>query len=131
MAMLWVGTTSSSLTAITPDPSSLEWGLQDVSASDAGRTHNANATMYKELITSKRKLKLKWLNPTMAQASAIMQAFHAAEYVYVKYWDVLGNALQTRLFYTGDMSAPFRWYGLPGRSDDKRLTELSFDIIER
>lgn len=130
MAMLYVGTTTSNLVAVTPDPSELEWGLQDVSSPDAGRTHDANATMQKEYITSKRKLKLGWSNPTMEQASAIMQRFHAAEYIYVRYWDVLANELQTRLFYTGDMSAPFRWYGLD-RPDSKRVSKLSFDIIER
>lgn len=127
--MLWVGPSSSNLTAIEPDPSALEWGLQDVSSPDAGRTHDADATMYKERITQKRKLKLTWNNPTMGQASAILSAFNA-EYFYVKYWDVLGNALQTRLFYAGDRTAPFRWYGLD-RPDSKRLTQLSFDIIER
>ena len=130
MAMLHVGTTRSNLTAITPDPSSLEWGLQDVSSPDAGRTHDADATMHKEYITCKRKMRLEWMNPTMQQASAILQAFHAAEYVYVQYWDVMANALQTRCFYTGDMSAPFRWYGLD-REDSRRLSKLSFDIIER
>lgn len=129
--MLWVGADQSSLTAIALDPSSLEWGLQDVSASDAGRTHDANATMYKMLVTQKRKLRLKWLNPTMEDASAILQAFNAAEYLYVRYWDVMDGQLETRLFYVGDRTAPFRWYGLPDRADSKRLTELSFDIIER
>lgn len=129
--MLWVGTDSSNLVEISPDPSSLEWGLYDVSASDAGRTHDANATMYKMLITQKRKLRLKWLNPTMEDAGAILRAFNAAEYLYVRYWDVMDGQLETRTFYLGDRTAPFRWYDLPNRPDSKRLTELSFDVIER
>ena len=130
MAMLAVGPTASNLTDISPDPSSLEWGLQDVSSPDAGRTHDADATMYKERITQKRKLKITWNNPTMAQASVILQAFNA-EYFYVRYWDVMANQLQTRRFYAGDRTAPFRWYNLPNRADSKRLTQLTFDIIER
>ena len=131
MAMLWVGTTQSNLAAVEPDPSELEWGYQDVSSPDAGRTHDANATMQKEYITSKRKLKLSWLNPTMEQASAIVRAFKASVYIYVRYWDIYADAYETRLFYTGDMSAPFRWFNLPGRDDSKRVSKLSFDIIER
>ena len=129
MAMLWVGTSAGSLTAVPLDPSELEWGLQDVSASDAGRVHDANATMYKELIAQKRKLKLAWVNPEMSVAGQILRMFNH-EYFYVRYWDVMDDQLETRCFYVGDRSAPFRWYGL-SRSDSKRLTKLSFDIIER
>lgn len=128
--MLWVGESADALTEVPLDPSSLEWGLQDVSSSDAGRTHDANATMHKMLVAQKRKLKLKWLNPTMHVASQILRAFNH-EYVYVRYWDVMDDQLETRCFYSGDRSAPFRWYELPNRDDSKRLTEMSFDIIER
>lgn len=129
MAMLWIGTTPSDLVAVPLDPSSLEWGLQDVSASDAGRVHDANATMYKMLITQKRKLKLEWLNPEMGVAGQILRMVNH-EYFYVRYWDVMADQLQTRCFYVGDRSAPFRWYGL-SRPDSKRLTKLTFDLIER
>lgn len=130
MAMLWVGVDENALAEVPLDPSSLEWGLNDVSASDAGRTHDANATMYKMLITQKRKLKLEWLNPEMAVASQILTLFNH-EYLHVRYWDVMDNQLETRLFYVGDRSAPFRWYSLPNRADSSRLTKLAFDIIER
>lgn len=129
MAMLWIGTTPSNLVAVPLDPSSLEWGLQDVSASDAGRVHDANATMYKMLITQKRKLKLEWLNPTMEVAGTILRMVNH-EYFYVRYFDVMDGAYETRQFYVGDRTAPFRWFGLD-RPDARRLTKLSFDVIER
>lgn len=129
MAMLWIGTSDSNLVAM-PDPSTLEWGLQDVSAPDAGRTQDANATMYKEYITSKRKLKLAWLNPTMEDAGMVLRAIHH-EYFRVRYFDVMAGEFQTRTFYHGDITAPFRWFDLPGREDSRRLTTLSFDVIER
>lgn len=128
MAMLWIGTSDSNLVAM-PDPSTLEWGLQDVSAPDAGRTQDANATMYKEYITSKRKLKLAWLNPTMEDAGTVLRAVNH-EYFRVHYFDVMAGEFQTRTFYAGDRSAPFRWFGL-NRSDSRRLTTLRFDVIER
>lgn len=128
MAMLWIGPVGGTLAAM-PDPSTLEWGLQDVSAPDAGRTQDVNATMYKEYITSKRKLKLAWLNPTMEDASTVLKAVNR-EYFQVRYWDVMDGEYQTRTFYAGDRTAPFKWFNLP-RSDSKRLTNLTFDVIER
>ena len=44
MTMLYVGTSASSLTAISLDPSSMEFGLQDISAADAGRVQDAGNT---------------------------------------------------------------------------------------
>lgn len=114
-------------TALTPDPSAFEWGLNDVSGDDAGRTRDANATMYKELITSKRKLKLTWKGVTLAEASAILRAINH-EYFDVTYPDVLDGGVSTRNFYHGDLSAPFLWYNTLGGT---RVSELSFDLIER
>ena len=47
MAMLSVGTNPSNLVDISLDPAQLTWGLQDISASDAGRVQDAGNTMYK------------------------------------------------------------------------------------
>ncbi len=126
--LLAVGTTPESLTEIYPDPSALTYGLQDISASDAGRVHDGGNTMYKMRTSQKRKLNITWTLPTAAQASNILRAFNP-EYVFVRYWDVMDGELQIREFYVGDRSAPFQWYQL----DDKgtRMSTLSFDIIER
>lgn len=126
MALLAVGTTSSNVSDVLPDPSSMTWGLQDVSASDAGRTQDG--TMQKMLVTQKRKLSITWTLPTAAQAAAILSAFNH-EYFWVRYFDPMANALQTRCFYVGDRSAPFKWYSLPGKGT--RYETVSFDIIER
>lgn len=114
-------------TPISPDPSSYEWGLNDVSGEDAGRVRDASATMYKELITSKRKLKLTWKGITLGQASAILNAVHH-EYIQVTFPDVLAGGDITRTFYHGDLSAPFLWHNTLGGT---RVSELSFDLIER
>lgn len=128
MTMLYVGTSASSLTAISLDPSSMEFGLQDISAADAGRVQDAGNTMYKMRTSQKRKLKLSWNNPTAAKVSEILKAFNP-EYVYVKYHDAMENAWQVRQFYVGDRSAPLKWFGLDGKGT--RYSKLSFDIIER
>lgn len=124
--MISVGTSSSSLTAITPDPASLTWGLQDISSSDAGRTQSGY--MFKMQVTQKRKLQLSWTLLTAAQASTILNKFNY-EYFYCKYWDVLANAFQIREFYVGDRTAPFQWFQLDNKGT--KLATVSFDIIER
>lgn len=126
MAMLQVGTSASNLADITPDPAELTWGLQDISTADAGRTQSGK--MYKMYVTQKRKLQLSWVLPTAAQASAILQAFNH-EYFYVRYFDVLNNRHETREFYVGDRTAPFKWFKLPKKGT--RMASLKFDIIER
>lgn len=127
MAVLYIGESSGSTAAISPDPYKLEWGLMDVSSDDAGRVMDASATMYKERLCQKRKLNLAWREITNAQASAILQAVNP-EYFYVRYWDVMDNQWETREFYVGDRSAPFRWFEILGGT---RYSEVSFDLIER
>jgi len=128
MAMLAVGPVGGSLTEISIDPSGFEWGLQDVSAVDAGRTHDEGNTMYKMRTSQKRKVKLTWTEPTDAQCAEILTAFND-EYVDVRYFDAMSGGEETRTFYVGDRTAPMRWYQLPGR--ETRFRTLSFDIIER
>lgn len=128
MAMLAVGPTSSSLVEIRPDPSSLTFGLQDISSADAGRVHDPGNTMYKMRTSQKRKLGLTWTLPTAEQATAILRAFNP-EYFWVRYFDVLDGQVEVRCFYAGDRSAPFQWYEVPLKGT--RLAQVQFDIIER
>lgn len=127
MAMLYVGTSPSHLTAISLDPSALQWGLQDISSADAGRTQAAGNPMYKMRQSQKRKLNLTWTMPTPAQAAEILRAFNP-EYFYVRYFDPMENGWSVRQFYAGDRSAPFKWHELLGGT---RMMTISFDIIER
>lgn len=106
-----------------PCPSSLTWGLQDVSDSDAGRT--LDTIMHKNRVGQKRKLSLEWIAKTPEETSRILQAFNP-EYVSVKYPDAMSGQDETRTFYVGDRSAPvWRWF-----SRKKIYESISFDIIE-
>lgn len=127
MTMLYVGTEPDKLSPVSLDPSAMEWGLQDISASDAGRVQDAGNTMYKMRTSQKRKLKLTWTAPTADQASEILRAFNP-EYFYLNYFDPMDNQTETRLFYAGDRSAPLKWYQVNGGT---RMATLSFDVIER
>lgn len=128
MAMLAVGPSPSNLVDISLDPSVYEVGYQDISASDAGRVHDAGNTMYKMRTSQKVKIKLGWPHPTAEQVSEILLAFDP-EYVYVRYVDPKTNSRKVKEFYVGDRSAPMTFYRLPGKGT--RYTTVSFDIIER
>ena len=107
-----------------PCPSTFEWGLQDISAAESGRTDDT--IMHKNRVGQKRKISLGWQAINWETTSKIMQAFNP-EYVSVKYPDMLSGKYETRTFYVGDRTAPVKlwWVG-------KKLIEtISFDIIER
>ena len=106
-----------------PDPSSLQWGIQSVSDSNAGRT--TDGLMHVNLITRKRKLELEWVGVSFAVASEILQAVNP-ETFSVTYRDALTNTDLTKTFYVGDRTAMVYSY-----SDGyKRYQNVAFNIIE-
>ena len=107
-----------------PCPSSYEWGLQDVSAGESGRTDDA--VMHKNRVDQKRKLKLEWVGKTWKETAEIMQAVNP-EYISVRYPDMMTGTYQTRTFYVGDRTAPVKFWWT-GR---KMIEKISLDFIER
>ena len=107
-----------------PCPSSFQWGLQDISASESGRTDDS--LMHKNRVAQKRKISLGWNGLLWADTSKILKAVNP-EYIQVTYPDMMSGKYETRTFYVGDRSAPVKcwWVG------NKRMEVLSFDIIER
>jgi hypothetical protein len=103
-------------------PSKYQYGLQDVSASDAGRTEAV--TMDKKRIGQCVKVELSWAYLTTAEASAILRAFNP-EYITVRYLDLLSGAYRTSEFYVGDRTAPMY------NAEMGLWENVSFDIIER
>ena len=107
-----------------PNPSKLNWSLQDVSIGDSGR--DDTGYMYKGRITQKRKLELEWSAVAPSVASTILNAFNP-EYVNVRYFDPLLNAWQIKNFYTGDRKGNVKIWTVKS----KLYETISFDIIER
>ena len=107
-----------------PCPSAYEWGLQDVSAGESGRTDDA--LMHKNRVAQKRKLKLEWVGKDWETTARIMQAVNP-EYISVRYPDMLSGVYETRTFYVGDRTAPVKFWW----TDRKMIEKISFDFIER
>ena len=83
-------------------PSGYKWSLNDISASDAGRTEDTN--MDKKRIGQCVKLEMEWQNVSIEDASAIIRAFHP-EYVEICYLDAELGEYRTSTFYPGDKPA--------------------------
>lgn len=125
MTFLQVGPNPNNMVDV-PAPTSYSYGLQDISAAEAGRVQDEGNTMHKMRTSQKRKMALSWSDLDGGAVSHILQAFNE-EYVYVRYLDALTNSYEVREFYTGDKSAPLRCVTVGGAT----YTTLSFDIIER
>lgn len=106
-------------------PSEFTYGLQDISSADAGRTQDT--IMHKERVGQKVKLELAWSGLTWAETSSIMRAFNP-EYISVTYPDMLSGSYVTKQFYTGDKSAPVKWW--LDHNGKQIIDKLSFNIIE-
>lgn len=107
-----------------PNPSKLQWGLQDVSIGDSGR--DDTGYMYKGRVTQKVKLEIEWSAVTPSVASTILNAFNP-EYITVRYFDPKENAWQLKTFYAGDRTASTKIWTV----DSKIYESISFNIIER
>ena len=124
--ILKVATTKAGLdssTAWIPDPSSLQWGIQSVSDSDAGR--DLKGKMHVKLRTRKRKLELSWSGVDFATTKEILQAFNP-ETFWVEYLDAQTNTRLKKQFYVGDRTAPVHSYAVGHRW----YTTVAFNIIE-
>lgn len=106
-----------------PCPSVFNWGLQDISASESGRTDDT--IMHKNRVGQKRKISLQWNGTDRETTAKILQAFNP-EYISVTYPDAMSGVDETRRFYVGDRTAPYKcwWAG------NHRMESVSFDIIE-
>lgn len=108
--------------ASVPCPSKFVYGLQDVSAPDAGRTEDTK--MQKMRLGQCVTIELQWNYLTDAQVATVMQAFNP-EYISVKYKDAVLGTTTTKEFYVGDRAAPM-YNSLLGLWES-----VSFKIIER
>lgn len=109
------------------DPSEMTWGLQDVSALDAGR--DEAAVMHNKIVGQLRKYSLGWSMISPEDASEILKAINQTWSFECTMWDAMDNAMRTGLYYVGDRSAPIQQW-IPDRDDGKLYSKLSFNLIE-
>ncbi len=104
-----------------PCPAVYEWSLNDISASDAGRTEDT--VMWKKRVGQCAKVHLEWHYVDDAAAQTILSAFNG-EYISIQYVDAM-RGTRTSVFYVGDRSSVMYNHKLG------LWENISFDIIER
>ena len=104
------------------DPSTFEWGEQDISDPNAGRTQGGK--MYKGTICRKVTISLAW-NAIDAESEAQILTAIDPENFDVTYHDPKTNRDVTKTFYVGDRKAT-----AVKRFDEDLRDNLSFQIIE-
>lgn len=108
--------------ASVPCPSKYQWSLEDVSASDAGRTEDG--LMHKKMIRQVVRIDLRWDGVSDAVSSEVLMAFNH-EYITVSCKDPMAGGFTTREFYTGNRSAPLY------NANTGCWENISFAIIQR
>jgi len=103
-------------------PTVYQWELEDISASDAGRTEDVK--MQKKRIGQVVKLTLQWDFVSIETASDILTVFDP-EYITVCYLDALKGKYVTAEFYVGNRTAPMF------KSKDGLWENIGFNLIER
>lgn len=103
-------------------PSVYKWKLEDLSASDAGRTEDT--VMDKKRIGQIVGIELQWNKVSIPDASTLLKQFNP-EYVDVCYLDAMEGMYVTTRFYVGNRSAPL-YNGELGLWDN-----IAFNLIER
>lgn len=105
-------------------PSSLTWGLADLSSEESARTLDGKS--HKDIVKQIVRLECRWSNPTAQEVSTILKAVVPYAYVNVTYLCPIDNINKTKRFYTGDKTSPVRTYAF----GDTMYTELAFNFIE-
>lgn len=103
-------------------PSAYKWKLEDLSASDAGRTEDT--VMDKKRIGQLIGIELQWNKVSIPDAALILQLFNP-EYIEVCYLDAKAGEYVTQTFYVGERSAPL-YNGELGLWDN-----ITFNLIGR
>ncbi len=116
------GTATGPAVTDVPCPSVYQWDMEDVSASDAGRTQDN--VMHKKMVGQVVAISLSWKNVDNATVAKVLQTFNH-EYMKVNYYDAQDGDYKTLEFYVGNRTAPMYSHALGLWSN------VSFKIIDR
>lgn len=111
---------------VVQSPAVLTWDIFDQSSEESGRSTN-DGRASKDIISRKRKLSCAWNNIDRAEASKILKAVSEKAFFSVYYPDSLSGNYETRTFYVGDRSTPFKIW----TTDYKVYSSLTFNLVER
>lgn len=105
-----------------PTPQTYGWSYEDLDSEEGTGRNNATGEMFRDKVTSKRKLSFTWPPLSIADTAKLLQALEP-EFVSVRYLDALKGDYDTRTFYAGPKNANCghraHWLGLSANLIEK------------
>lgn len=105
-----------------PTPQTYGWSLEDVDSGEGTGRNNATGEMFRDRISSKRKLSFTWPPLSISETSRLLKALDPV-FISVIYLDAKEGDYLTKIFYAGPQSANCghrsRWLGITANLIEK------------
>ena len=105
-----------------PTPQTYGWSIEDLDSEEGTGRNNATGEMFRDRVSSKRKLSFTWPPLSVAETSRLLKALEP-EFIEVRYLDAREGDYLTKTFYAGPQSANCghrsRWLGIAANLIEK------------
>lgn len=110
-----------------PTPQTYGWSYEDLDSEEGTGRNNATGEMFRDRVTSKRKLSFTWPPLSISETSRLLKAINpdgkGNVFISVKYLDAREGDYLTKTFYAGPQSANCghrsRWLGITANLIEK------------
>ena len=105
-----------------PTPQTYGWSIEDLDSEEGTGRNNATGEMFRDRVSTKRKLSFTWPPLSTAETSRLLKALEP-EFIEVTYFDAREGGELTKTFYAGPQSANCghraRWLGISANLIEK------------
>lgn len=105
-----------------PTPQTYGWSKEDLDSEEGTGRNNATGEMFRDRVSTKRKLTFTWPPLSIADTARLLQALDP-EFVEVRYLDAHDGDYRTGTFYSGPQSADCghraHWLGISANLIEK------------
>lgn len=105
-----------------PTPQTYAWNIEDLDSEEGTGRNNATGEMFRDRVSTKRKLIFTWPPLSISETSRLLKALEP-EFIEVTYFDAREGGELTKTFYAGPQSANCghrsRWLGISANLIEK------------
>lgn len=105
-----------------PTPQTYGWSIEDLDSQEGTGRNNATGEMFRDRVSTKRKLSFTWPPLSIFETSRLLKALEP-EFISVTYFDAREGDYITGTFYAGPQSANCghrsRWLGITANLIEK------------
>lgn len=106
-----------------PTPQTYGWSKEDLDSEEGTGRNNATGEMFRDRVSTKRKLTFTWPPLSIADTSRLLKAISSDEFIAARYLDAFEGDYLTKIFYAGPQSANCghrqRWLGISANLIEK------------